>query len=59
MRESYYYSLLKSTADKEILDMPIEALGIKASVLEELKKLKSVKRGRYEPILSTVGDLVS
>ena len=59
MKESYYYSLLKSTADKEILNMPLEALGLKSSVLEELRRIKKVSMGENKCLISTIGDLIN
>ena len=59
MREGYYYSLLKTNADKEILAMPIEALGIRSSVLEDLQRVKAVSASGKRNAISSIGDLIN
>ena len=58
MNINYYYSLLKSTADPEILAMPIEALGLRPAVLNEIQRIKEVRMGVNTPAIKTIGDLI-
>ena len=58
MKVSYYYSLLKTTADKEILSMPLEALGLREPILEELHRLKNISVRGNRSVIASVGDLI-
>ena len=55
-----YYSLLKTKekAKEEFLNMPIIALGLKPSVLEEIEKYKKLNNGKMRQTILTIRDLL-